>query len=804
MRFACLLAVCSLLVLGLLGCQSDQPAERAVGEAPLVRNDLYADWPDYLPTPVRSTPRDKNSPKFGPPPPGYIRITGEPVPGWKPSDMQRPAPSRNPWWQLGPRPIIDERWSGYDDASGRVVSIAPHPVDPDVVYIASASGGIWKTVDGGQLWEPLTDELPILNHGAVAVDPSNPDTVYAGTGEYTTQSQGDGLFRSTDGGQTWERIATTAQVGTTCTGVVVDPTDPQRIHVTGNAGYARTTDGGQTWSLLGGDCSSLAVNPQDPNILYIAQYADGVYRSTNAGQSFTKLATLTGPMSRIIITLAPSNPDVLYVALVYGSSLRAMYRSADGGDTWSRLGNTPDFPYPQAWYDCCLAVDPLDENVVYAGGVFPTYAVAGVIRSTDGGQSWTDITIDGQGGQLHPDMHWITFGPEHTLWVGNDGGVWKSADGGDTWINTNATLTVTQNYNIALHPTDPNRVMGGTQDNGTIERFDATADWPQVLSGDGGFMAYDQEFPERRYGTYVYLTVYRIDGDVWTDITGPWGADPKNFIAPLVMDPNDSSRLYGGTHRVWRTYNADTDADWVAISPDVAGGTTLNAIAVAPSDQNVIYTGSANGLVHVTLIGYWTWYNRSDGLPSGEISDIYINPTAAGTAYVAFFNTSGPRVLRTADYGVTWTDVTGTLPTGVAGRALEVDWRFDPPGLWLGSGSGVYWSYDHGQTWTKDGTDLPNVNIGDLQIDWARLTITAGTYGRGAWRRNLPPVMLSGDANCDGSVDFADIQPFVRALDGEESYLNFYPNCLWLNADIDGDGLVTFDDVSPFVELISP
>ncbi len=707
--------------------------------------------------------------KFGPPPPGYVKIVGEAVPQWQPEDMTAgPRGPRSPlsWYPLGPRPILDEGWSGDDDASGRVVSVAPHPIDPDIAYIASASGGVWKTTNGGALWTPLTDELSILNHGCVTVDPSNPQTVYAGTGEYTTWSAGDGLFRSTDGGTTWIRIATTAQVGSTCSRVVVDPTDSLVIHVTGEAGYHRSDDGGAAWTtyLAGTRCSDVALNPSDPSTVYVARHGDGIYKSTNGGDTFNKLAggLPTSDVNRILLAVAPSEPSTIYTAIINGSGgLRGLYKTTNGGTNWTQKSNTPDFPYPQGWYDVFLGVDPTNEDIVYGGGVFPSYAVAGVVKSTNGGNNWTDITIAG-GVQLHPDQHAIAFGPDGTIWIGNDGGVWKSIDSGASWINTNATLTVTQNYNIAIHPTDPAQAMGGTQDNGTVGRESDTEEWPQVIGGDGGFLAYDANDPIRKYTTYVYLSIFRFDPG-FSDITGPWGGDPANFIAPLVMDPNDPHTLLGGTNRVWRTTNAHSSADWTTISTTaVAGGGTLNAIAVAPSASDMIYTGSTTGKVY-RKTNALMWDDISSGLPGGQVSDIVIDPIDPETAYATFYNTSGARVLR-KDPAMAWADVTGDLPSGVAARALAVDWRFDPPHLHIGSGAGVYSSSDGGTTWAKDGLDLPNVNIGDLVIDTTQHTITVGTYGRGAWRAVLPSstCALLGDVNDDGHVNGADIAGYVR------------------------------------------
>jgi hypothetical protein len=479
----------------------------------------------------------------------------------------------------------------------------------------------------------------------------------------------------------------------------------------------------------------------------------------------------------VFVAIAASNPGTVYCAITSPSSgLLGMYKTTNNGDTWAPLTNTPNFPYPQGWYDCCIAVDPANADTVYAGGVFPTYAVAGVIKSTDGGNSWSDITIR-PGGQVHPDMHVIAFGPGPTLWVGSDGGVWKSINAGGNWLNCNATLEVTQQYAVALDPSNAGKVAAGTQDNGSIARDLLTEQWPQTVAGDGGFCAVDFNQPSRRYFTYVYLTVFRQNGSLVSDITGPWSNDPANFIAPLVMDPNNSRTLLGGTNRVWRTTNADTNATWTAISTSaVSNGGTLNAIAVARGASNTIYTGSSNGKVYVTTNAS-TWNPRSTGLPTGQISDIVVSPTDPGTAYVAYANGTGARVLVTTNYGQTWANVTGALPGGVRVKALEVDWRFSPPDLYAGTGAGIYWSFNGGQTWTKDGPDLPNVNIGDLAIDRPNNTITAGTYGRGAWRAGLRPPAACYP-NCDGSTGapLLNVNDFI-CFQGKFAAGDPYANC---------------------------
>ncbi len=722
--------------------------------------------------------------EMGPPPPGYWRIVGDAVPGWQPRDMHKPTDGPGIWTMIGPRPMTNEYWSGTANAGGRTVGIAVDPTNASIVYAATASGGVWKTVNAGTTWTPMTDELSILTHGAITIDPSNHNTIYAGTGEYTQNSGGDGLFRSTDAGVNWTRIGTTAQVGVTCSRIYVDPTNPLVIHATGSIGYVRSTDGGASWStrLAGARCSDMALNATSPQTLYVARHGDGIYRSTDGGTTLTKLTNglPTTGLNRIILVISKSNPSILYTSIINSSSgLLGAYKTIDGGDTWTQLVNTPNFPSPQGSYDCCMAVDPVNPDICYAGGVFPSYAVAGVIKTTNGGASWTDISVPPGGGQVHPDQQTMAFGPDGTLWVGNDGGVWKSTTAGNSWINCNSTLGATQHYQVALHPTDQSRVIGGTQDNGTAARDLGTDAWPQILSGDGGFCCYDRTTPTRRYVTYVYLAVYRISGGT-TNISGPWSSDTVNFIAPLVMDPNVSTTLLGGTNRVWRTTNASNTAalpTWTAISTtSVAAGGTLNAIAVAKGASNTIYTGSSTGKVYATTDAA-IWNDRSVGLPASSIADVIVSPTAPATLYVSNNATSAGRVFRSDNSGTTWTDKTGTLPAGVRAKALEIDWRFNPPVMYVGTGAGMYWSFNDGITWTKDGADFPNVNVGDIQIDRVNNTVTVGTYGRGVWRANLLTPPAACYANCDNSTSSPvltanDFQCFLNSYASGQSYAN--------------------------------
>lgn len=731
--------------------------------------------------------------KLGPPPYEYWQILGVPMPEWDQQQMDGDYSDRDApfvWTFLGPRPISSEYWSFENNAGGRVVSIAPHPANTSTAYIATASGGVWKTTNGGTNWLPLTDELSSLNSGVVTLDPNNPEIVVLGTGEYTTGSLGDGAFRSTNGGATWSRIATST-VGRRCSGLAVSTASSDVIHFTGDLGYWRTTNGGASWTrIISASASAIELDPVNPQRVFIAARSVGIYRSTNGGSTVTLMTSglPTSGFDRIVMDMSRSDPNTLVAVFLNGTNVAAVRKSVDGGDSWTPI-TMSNFCESQCYYDVYIAIDPTNPNRMFAGGVDPRYRTAGVLRSVDGGGTWVEVSAGGNG--LHPDHQTIAFGPGGVIWEGNDGGINKSTDGGSTWINLNATLAATQSYHVAIHPTQPDRILQGTQDNGSAERSAATTNWPQIQTGDGGYSAFDPGVSSRRYTTYVYATLYRWEGSTATNITGPWTTDPVNFIAPFVMDPSLSTRLLVGTNRVWRTTNPTTSAPtWTAISTSAVADTgRLNAIAIAPSNSSTMYTGSSVGSVWVTTDATATtptWTDRSGGFLGRPISRIVVNPSNPAWAYVGRYSTTGSRVQRTTDLGVSWTDITGTLPSGAPVNALAVDFSYAPPVVYVGTGAGVYVTFNEGGTWIKDDASFPNVNIGSMEINRTARTLTVGTYGRGVWRTPLAQPCVA-DFNRDGAVDSDDTIAFFTVWDTGG-----------LLADLSNDGGVDADDIVVF------
>ncbi len=709
-------------------------------------------WRAYVP-PLDQAHESESRRDVGRPAPSRLN-SSEAVPNWRPEHMLAgPQGSLSlPWEFLGPMPTCQLTIDGPVDYSGRIAAIAVHPVAPDTVYVASASGGVWKTVDGGLQWVPLTDELPTLNHGCVALDPSNPEVVYVGTGEYLTGLLGDGLFRSPDGGTTWERLATADQVGTTCSMIIVDPNDPSRIHVTGNLGYIRSDDGGTTWvGHLAGDASDMVMHPTDASRLYVGHRPDGVYRSTDGGDNWTLLGNGLPNIQtlNVVLDIAQSNPNVLYAAISeegVSIGLEGIYRSTDGGNTWSGTPGT-DPPLGRTSWNLALAVDPTDENTVFLLGF-------GLYRSQNAGTSWQRITDTTSRPSLHVDYQAVTVGPDETVWLGNDGGMWKSADGGQSWTNLNATLGITQLYYISHHPTDSERFMGGSQDNGFFERTSVSGlRWDGLSGGDGGHTAFDSVNPSVLYLTALTSdALFRSTDGVIENISGPWGGETIGG-GVFATDPNIPHTLLWGSSRVWRTQDADAGANWTPLSEPltepVFGTVITTALAVAEGASDTIYVGTNSGSIFTTVDAKsWTMHIPVPGQISG-VARIDIHPVDSSRACAAM-GSFATTVVCTNDLGVTWSDLSTNFPADLYARTLAVDWRQVPPAIYVGTSVGIYASMDSGSTWQKDGTAFPNVIVTDLVIDRSTSTLIAGTHGRGVWRALLPnPLITCGNGIVD-------------------------------------------------------
>lgn len=676
----------------------------------------------------------------------------------------RAAGGQTPWKFLGPQP------AGQDAGAlaGRVTALAVDPRDPEIAYLGSAGGGVWKTTDGGRRWTALTDTQVSLVIGALALDPSNPDIVYAGTGEANACDMclpGAGILKSTDGGASWTHIAGSFVVGQFArgarfAGLAVHESGKVLlaavyfVGVPGLPGIYRSADEGRTWKpvLNSQQGTAVAFDPAQADLAWAGVYGKGVWRSTDAGLTWKEANGEASPLpveniARVALALTPARPGTIYASVASADpadndGLKGIYRSEDSGATWTRLP-APDYCRPKCSYANVFAADPADANTLWAGGPL-------LLRSSDAGTAWEVLSRAASGAGLHVDQHAFAFAGDGSLYVGNDGGVYRAAGRlgqNPGWRNLNRTLAIAQFYGgLALDPVNPQSMFGGAQGIGSV-RYSGSLEWDSVGCREGGGAVVDISSPNNIYVACALAQVRRSAnrGDSWVPAAD--GIDAKDRMLPappLVPDPRDSRRLYLGTNRVYQS--TDGAGSWVAVSPDLGeGSAAVSAIAISPLDSRVAWAGTTAGRVYVSLNadgGLRTfWTARDGGLPRRPVTAITASPRDVSTAFAAVGGYAGGdsakgHVFRTRDHGETWQDISGGLPD-MPVFDLLVDPDLEDT-LYAALEGAVFRTTDGGRNWEDIAAGLPRAAVTSLRLHRTARLLRIATYGRGAWELPVP------------------------------------------------------------------
>ncbi len=699
--------------------------------------------------------------------------------------------------------------SGPTNVGGRVTAMALDPTNPDIVYGGAALGGVFKSTNSGLTWLPISDAVPSLSVGDIALDPNDPNKLYFGTGEANSSGdsyEGTGVYRTTDAGTTWEFLGLpeSRHIGR----IAIDRTNSNRIFVAATGtlfgtnperGIYRTTDAGATWErvLFVSDSTSgidVAINPTNPNIVYAAMWerirspiyrrvgglTSGIWKSTDGGDTWNQLTSgLPGSapdIGRIGLAIAPGNPNIVYASYSDNpGNLIGFWRTTNGGTTWtSRLvspsaGSFSGF----GWYFGRIWVNPTNADQVYFGDVY-------MWKSTDGAAHWSDIT-----GIMHVDQHaWVQDPANPNLvFCGNDGGIFKSLDGGSLWTKC-YDLPITQFYAITIDSHTPQRLYGGTQDNSTPRTLTGAPDnWDVIFGGDGFYAAIDFTnsnivYSESQYG---YLAKSTNLGGSWNIILdGIDGTERVNWCTPVVMSPFNSQILFYGAQRLYKTVNGG--GMWNHVSLDLTGGPgggnlvfgTITTISQSPLSPNIIWVGTDDSRVWITRNGGANWSNVSSALPDRWCTRVTADVFDSSTAYVTF---SGyhegdlmPHIFKTTNRGVNWSDISGNL----AGIPIN-DVLPDPahPGrLYVGTDFGVYYTQNGGELWRVLGDNHPICPVFDIDLHNGTRKLVSGTHGRSMYTYDLnqlegPPCNITpGDANGSRQYNGVDIVFGVNYLKG--------------------------------------
>jgi PKD repeat protein/photosystem II stability/assembly factor-like uncharacterized protein len=654
------------------------------------------------------------------------------------------------WINLGPFTVPEGR--GYKGL-GRLNAIAFDPIDPDIIWVGSPAGGLWKTTTHGGNWTSSTQHLPTLGVSAILIDHTNHDVMYIGTGDRDAgDAAGLGVYRSTDGGETWEPW--NAGIGNHIVGrLLMHPSNNMIIYAATNGGLYRTANGGGTWTRVeNGDFKDVAFKPGDPNTVYGAGNGN-FFRSTNNGLSFTQITSGLPSSARSAIAVTPDNPSYVYVILTNGDSFKGLYRSTDSGLNFSVKSTSPNIMSwgcnggdgGQAWYDLDIACDPNNSDVIFAGGV-------NCFKSASGGTTW-NISSHWWGDcgvpSVHADLHVLEYNPLNDwLYAGNDGGIYYTSDQGATWHEITNGLPIGQVYKIGQSATIRNKTVNGYQDNGTSTYLGNS--WKNIMGGDGMECAVDPIDGNYSYGTVYYGYIerqYQNNGNGTVAGEGFNGINESGaWVTPFILDEKNPNIMFVGYKNIWRSSNVKSPSSqiaWERISYGLANNNSqdMRVLEQSPVNTDILYAARYDNKLFRSdncKAASPSWTELTGLLPeSAGINDLECHPFDPDVVYLSQNN----KIHKSTDRGLTWEDISGTLPD-VAYTSIAA-YKNSHDGLYISSDIGVFYRDKFLSDWIMFSDGLPvDASITEIEIfydafDPAGDILRAGSYGRGLWESDV-------------------------------------------------------------------
>ncbi|MEJ2583903.1 MAG: glycosyl hydrolase [Robiginitalea sp.] len=693
---------------------------------------------------------------------------------------------------------LEFRGIGPAVMGGRIADIAVNPKNPSTWYVAVGSGGVWKTTNRGTSWQPVFEDQSSYSVGSVTIDPNNTDVIWIGTGENVSGRHvgwGDGVYRSADGGETWKAmgLSTSEHIGK----ILVDPRNSNVVFVAaegplwssgGERGLYRTTDGGETWELAleideNTGVTDVEFDPSNPDVLYAAAYQrrrhtwsllgggphSGIYKSTDGGASWRRITTglPKGDMGKIGLAVTPANPEVVYATIEADASEKGFYRSLDRGESWEKRneyisGGTGPHYYQE------IEASPVDPDLVYQMDVF-------LHVTRDGGRTFDYL---GTGREKHSDNHALWIDPDDGahLIAGTDAGLYESYDQGTTWRHF-PNLPISQFYKLSLDTTEPfYNIMGGAQDLGTLIGPSRTLntegirnqDWFVPLGADGYDAAFDPEDPNTAYMEIQEGLLHRYDRrseEVLNIQPQPGPEDPPerwNWDSPVLVSPHNRNRLYYGSQRLWRS--DDRGNSWTPVSPDLTTNTnryelemigrvwsvdalydtgamskyaTLTNISESPLSEGLLYVGSDDGRIQVSEDGGQTWRNggKLPEVPERSfINDVEASPHDVNTVFAAAdahkVGDFHPYLFVSRDRGRSWRSITGDLPQNTIVWVIKQD-HINPDLWFIGTEFGLYFSLNQGKNWIALEAGVPTIPFRDIELHQRDDDLVGASFGRG-------------------------------------------------------------------------